>query len=152
VANLDVQVVCCSKGRGRQMNAGAQRANGDMLLFLHADSQLPDGYDEAMQRAWGSAMSKAADAPPRCRLLALVAADVAGAWHDQNSLDRQFLTSNIIVSSSRWGCFESIRLGGAGASLRGWLVRSSVRWRTLSLGAPYGDQAIFVDRHTFRCA
>lgn len=30
-------------GRARQMNAGAARATGAMLLFLHADTQLPDG-------------------------------------------------------------------------------------------------------------
>jgi rSAM/selenodomain-associated transferase 2 len=28
-------------GRARQMNFGAQRANGDVLLFLHADTRLP---------------------------------------------------------------------------------------------------------------
>jgi len=29
------------KGRARQMNAGAARAAGDILLFLHADTRLP---------------------------------------------------------------------------------------------------------------
>ena len=29
------------KGRARQMNAGAQRAEGDVYLFLHADVRLP---------------------------------------------------------------------------------------------------------------
>lgn len=29
------------KGRGNQMNAGAARATGDVLLFLHADTHLP---------------------------------------------------------------------------------------------------------------
>lgn len=29
------------RGRGNQMNAAAERASGDVLLFLHADSQLP---------------------------------------------------------------------------------------------------------------
>jgi rSAM/selenodomain-associated transferase 2 len=29
------------KGRGRQMNEGAKIANGNILLFLHADSELP---------------------------------------------------------------------------------------------------------------
>ena len=67
--HLAMQVVSCSKGRGKQMNAGAQRAHGDMLLFLHADSQLPAGYDEAMQSAWCHAASRAPDAPPRCDAL-----------------------------------------------------------------------------------
>jgi rSAM/selenodomain-associated transferase 2 len=30
-----------AKGRAAQMNAGAQQAQGDILLFLHADTQLP---------------------------------------------------------------------------------------------------------------
>jgi len=29
------------KGRARQMNAGAARSSGDLLLFLHADTRLP---------------------------------------------------------------------------------------------------------------
>jgi rSAM/selenodomain-associated transferase 2 len=29
------------KGRARQMNEGAARANGEVLLFLHADTRLP---------------------------------------------------------------------------------------------------------------
>jgi rSAM/selenodomain-associated transferase 2 len=36
-----VRLVTCSKGRGRQMNAGACVARGDILLFLHADTYLP---------------------------------------------------------------------------------------------------------------
>lgn len=32
-----------SRGRARQMNAGAAQATGDVLLFLHADTQLPPG-------------------------------------------------------------------------------------------------------------
>lgn len=35
--------VHAEKGRGCQMNAGAQAASGDMLLFLHADTRLPPG-------------------------------------------------------------------------------------------------------------
>ena len=30
------------------MNAGAREASGDWILFLHADSQLPSGWREAM--------------------------------------------------------------------------------------------------------
>lgn len=36
-------VVQCHPGRGKQMNAGATLAGGEVLLFLHADTQLPDG-------------------------------------------------------------------------------------------------------------
>lgn len=34
-------VTTSGRGRGRQMNAGAARAGGDILLFLHADTLLP---------------------------------------------------------------------------------------------------------------
>ena len=37
-------VVPSKPGRGLQMNAGAAAARGRILLFLHADSVLPDGY------------------------------------------------------------------------------------------------------------
>ena len=35
-------------GRGRQMNAGAAAATGEWLLFLHADSTLPPGWQAAI--------------------------------------------------------------------------------------------------------
>ena len=40
-------LLVASKGRASQMNAGAQQATGEWLLFLHADTTLPDG---AIQR------------------------------------------------------------------------------------------------------
>ncbi len=36
-----VKLYHSSKGRAKQMNKGAQEAKGEVLLFLHADSQLP---------------------------------------------------------------------------------------------------------------
>lgn len=39
------------KGRARQMNAGAARAAGDILLFLHADTLLPRGAFRNITRA-----------------------------------------------------------------------------------------------------
>lgn len=36
-------VVECERGRAVQMNAGAAQATGDVLLFLHADTRLPQG-------------------------------------------------------------------------------------------------------------
>lgn len=48
-----------ASGRACQMNAGAQTATGDVLLFLHADSQLPPGAKREIlmardrQSLWG---------------------------------------------------------------------------------------------------
>ncbi len=36
-------------GRGPQMNAGANATRGEVLLFLHADSALPDGAFDAIR-------------------------------------------------------------------------------------------------------
>ena len=36
------RVLISTPGRARQMNAGAQEATGDVLLFLHADTLLPE--------------------------------------------------------------------------------------------------------------
>ena len=48
------------RGRAKQMNAGARHATGDVLLFLHADTRLPDNADvivrtalEQPHRHWG---------------------------------------------------------------------------------------------------
>lgn len=43
--------IASPKGRGRQMNAGAREAGGDILLFLHADTFLPEGGIESVLRA-----------------------------------------------------------------------------------------------------
>lgn len=46
-----VRCIRSGKGRGRQMNAGAAQARGELLLFLHADTRLPPGAFEAIERA-----------------------------------------------------------------------------------------------------
>jgi rSAM/selenodomain-associated transferase 2 len=42
------------RGRARQMNVGAARATGDLLLFLHADCTLEDGALAEGERLLGS--------------------------------------------------------------------------------------------------
>ncbi|MEM9075757.1 MAG: TIGR04283 family arsenosugar biosynthesis glycosyltransferase [Bacteroidota bacterium] len=38
-------VISSKRGRARQMNAGAKRAKGSILYFLHADTLPPKGFD-----------------------------------------------------------------------------------------------------------
>jgi rSAM/selenodomain-associated transferase 2 len=45
VQSLGIKVLSSPAGRARQMNAGALVATGDILLFLHADTQLPPEFD-----------------------------------------------------------------------------------------------------------
>ncbi|MCB1887963.1 MAG: TIGR04283 family arsenosugar biosynthesis glycosyltransferase [Rhodocyclaceae bacterium] len=52
------QIVLAPRGRAVQMNAGAAAARGDILLFLHADTQLPPHVMNAVQgdrkgHGWG---------------------------------------------------------------------------------------------------
>ena len=39
------RVLSAPRGRASQMNAGAAAAAGDVLLFVHADTRLPEGAD-----------------------------------------------------------------------------------------------------------
>ncbi len=57
-APLADRVVVAPRGRSHQMNAGAASASGEALLFLHADTRLPENADYAIADAlrksnWG---------------------------------------------------------------------------------------------------
>ena len=42
ISSRYARVISSERGRANQMNAGARVATGDVLLFLHADTRLPD--------------------------------------------------------------------------------------------------------------
>jgi len=46
-----VKVINAPRGRARQMNAAAREASGEVLLFLHVDTDLPDGALSAIAGA-----------------------------------------------------------------------------------------------------
>ena len=50
-APLASAVLHSPRGRARQMNTGAAAAQGDVLLFLHADTMLPEGAAAAVLQA-----------------------------------------------------------------------------------------------------
>lgn len=43
IQDKEVTSIVSEKGRGKQSNAGAAAAQGEVLVFLHADTQLPPG-------------------------------------------------------------------------------------------------------------
>ena len=43
-------VLCSKKGRAAQMNEGAKKSSGDILFFLHCDSELPEKPLEEIRR------------------------------------------------------------------------------------------------------
>jgi len=59
-APLADRVISARRGRASQMNAGSTDARGDVLLFLHADTRLPESADSLLtpelgdtRRLWG---------------------------------------------------------------------------------------------------
>src|SRR5271169_2840569 len=46
----EVEFIRSARGRGVQMNAGAKRARGTWLVFLHADTRLGAGWLDLLRR------------------------------------------------------------------------------------------------------
>ena len=69
---LGAKVVVIPPGRAAQMNAGAAAATGDALVFLHADTRLPENYGELIREALSSpgvvagAFTLSIDSDKRC--------------------------------------------------------------------------------------
>lgn len=51
VQALGIKGILAPRGRAHQMNAGAAIASGEVLLFLHADTRLPQDFDRLATRA-----------------------------------------------------------------------------------------------------
>jgi rSAM/selenodomain-associated transferase 2 len=134
------------RGRAAQMNAGAARARGDVLLFLHADSRLPERAASAIADAftrgahWGRFDVTIAGRP---RVLKLVAAAmnarsrVTGiATGDQGI----FVERNLFVRVGGYApipLMEDValsrtlkRAAGRPACLAARIVTSGRRWET----------------------
>ncbi|MGZ8223038.1 MAG: TIGR04283 family arsenosugar biosynthesis glycosyltransferase [Methylobacter sp.] len=53
-AHLADKIISSAKGRARQMNTGASHASGDILIFLHADTYLPEYALQLIEQHLGS--------------------------------------------------------------------------------------------------
>ena len=120
------RVLVAERGRARQMNAGAQACGGAILLFLHADTRLPEAAD-AMVRA------ALVGCPPR-------SAGAAAAL----ARERQ-----VVHAVPSWGRFD-VRIDGRPRMLR--VVAALMNLRSRLCGIATGDQAIFVRREVFEAA
>ena len=49
----NVRIITAPRGRARQMNEGAKASQGEILLFLHADTQLPAQAERIIESALG---------------------------------------------------------------------------------------------------
>ncbi len=52
--HLADKIIASAKGRARQMNTGASHANGDLLIFLHADTTLPENALQLIEQHIGN--------------------------------------------------------------------------------------------------
>lgn len=51
LAGREVTLIQAPRGRASQMNAGAQLAGGEVLLFLHSDTRLPNDFLQQLELA-----------------------------------------------------------------------------------------------------
>lgn len=63
IIDKDVIQVSSPAGRGFQMNAGAEKSSGDMLLFLHADTCLETGFHKEIEGHSAGAFQLKIDSP-----------------------------------------------------------------------------------------
>lgn len=134
--SLSVRVVVAPRGRARQMNAGAAVAGGRVLLFLHADTRLPDDAFPAVLRALGVDVGMGVG----------TGADMGAAANVSGS--RVGLAGNAtFVAVARAGAF-TLSIDAPGAWFR--VVEALANLRNRLTRTPYGDQAQFFRAELFR--
>ena len=121
---LGLPIIQSGKGRAAQMNAGAKATKAPVLLFLHADTQLPEGAADAISDA------------------------LFPKLHDMQALDCTTTTSNAEVR--QWGRFD-VRLTAheQKAPLMFPVIGFMINLRSRFTGISTGDQAQFFLRKCF---
>ena len=94
-------VVTGPPGRGGQLARGAKMAHGAWYLFLHADSRLPDGWEEAVEAHMASS-SDAAAFRLRFDSAGLAPRIVAGWANLRSSLGLPYGDQGLLVSAMRY--------------------------------------------------
>lgn len=97
IAAGDATVVRALRGRAHQMNRGAAIAKGEILVFCHADAQLPEGWREAVISALAApgisgGAFQIAYVPPKGILYLLNRTVFSGNWMAVHGDRAQFMT------------------------------------------------------------
>jgi len=129
-AQPDLILVNSARGKGPQLNAGAARAIGDALLFLHADSELSPAALDALY-------------------FALSEADCSGPQISTSTLSASALGApNLSVSKPVGGAFY-LRFAESRPRSLGF-VAWGINLRARLRNSATGDQGIFVRRDVFQ--
>ena len=138
------RAISAQRGRAGQMNAGAMQCQADVLVFVHADTRMPPGWREAIERAlqagarWGrfDVRLDSGRAPLRLvgammnlrsRLTGIATGDQAifvsrAAWRDCGGFAAIPLMEDIELSR------RLKRVAGAPTALRERVLVSARRW------------------------
>ena len=147
-SRMGAHIVPARPGRGRQMNAAAALASGEVLLFLHADTALPDRFLEqvwsTLQRGAvaGAFRLRVDDAHPGLRWIEW-GANARSGWFQMPFGDQaQFVTSELffrVGGFPNWPLMEDyelcrrLRTHGRILLAPAAVSTSSRRWRNLGL-------------------
>lgn len=132
-------------GRGRQMNLGAVQAKGDVLLFLHADTQLPAGFRRELEVllaapgfVWGRFDLAFDEGGPLLRLIAWLISTRSRIFRSATGDQAIFVRRGVFEAVGGYHealLFEDVDLvrrlrpAGGMAIPKGRAVTSSRRWR-----------------------
>ena len=138
------QLVLAQRGRAAQMNAGAKCSSGDVLLFLHADTELPPGADTLIAAAlaqgaqWGRFDVRIDGSEPALRLVGRLM-NWRSRWTGVATGDQAIFVRREVFDAAggyaELALMEDVELskrlrrGSHPASLRATVLTSGRRWQ-----------------------
>ncbi len=145
----DCKIISNARGRSRQMNAGAAQAVGEILLFLHADTLLPDNFPELIHNAISSpavaagAFSLAIDSPSKgLAAIAYMANLRSRLLHLPYGDQAYFVTREMFIATGGFPEIEimedfvfirKIKTRGKIIILPEYAITSARRWRNIGI-------------------
>jgi rSAM/selenodomain-associated transferase 2 len=100
------QVLSSPKGRGVQLNYGAKVSSGEILLFLHGDTRLPDKFDSLIHKTIkkkncaAGAFSLRIDSPRKSLAMIAYCANLRSKYLQMPYGDQAIFTSKNIYSKA----------------------------------------------------